>query len=668
MPMPQQADALVRKLTVPLRVRSAAVTPASYSAEDNSIEVVWSTGAAVTRFDWYDGEYYDETLSLEAGAVRLDRLNAGAPFLDSHDDWTLAAVLGSVVPGTARIEGGKGIARVSLSSAADVADQVTKIREGHVRNVSVGYAVHEYEVIEGASSDSGRKEMRAVDWEPMEISAVAIPADPGAQVRARPDPQGGFPCIVRGLAAPQDQENDMPQAVTDPAVQEEPVVTDPVQPAQAPQPAQQAGGGERHATIDMIVQRTKALGAEFTVSLMTRHGQTPLTEMALLEAVTAEYATRAGAQQPIDNSSTARVLTDETEKYRKALTAAFVARINDSRETPADGGELFGSMSSIEIARASLERQGIRTSAMGRRELASVALGLHQRGGAMTTTDFSIALQQAGNLAIMKAYDQAEDTWRVLAKETSAPDFRPVNLAGLVGTPAFLVVEENGEYTYGSFSDIGASYKLWTAGKIIALSRQLIIDDQLNFFGDMAVKLGEGAALHEANSAWAVILGNPTLSDGIPLFHASHGNLADAGSAISVASLGAARAAMRKQVDRDGITPLNIVPKYLVCGPDKETEAASVLMPIVASQVANVNPFVGSLTLSVDPRIVGNAWYVFADPARAPVLQVSYLQGERGIYTDERIAFERDAIEYKGRIDFAASPYDYRGAYKNPGN
>ena len=89
--------------------RAAEVRAASYDEGENSVEVVWTTGASVRRRDWRSGTYYNEILEVRSGAVRLDRLNAGAPLLDTHDDWSLSSVIGSVVPGTARIEGGKAL-------------------------------------------------------------------------------------------------------------------------------------------------------------------------------------------------------------------------------------------------------------------------------------------------------------------------------------------------------------------------------------------------------------------------------------------------------------------------------------------------------------------------------------------------------------------------------
>ncbi|MDV2988159.1 UNVERIFIED_CONTAM: HK97 family phage prohead protease [Methylobacteriaceae bacterium AG10] len=168
--------------------RDARVQPDSFDADSNTIEIVWTTGASVRRYSWWDGEEYDEVLSLEPGAVRLERLNAGAPFVDTHSTYCLDNVIGSVVPGTAKIEDGRGVATILLSAAPGVADTVQKIREGVIRNISVGYWLHK--VVKTEADDGSVARHEVVDWEPLEISAVPVPADAGSQIRSAEGEEG----------------------------------------------------------------------------------------------------------------------------------------------------------------------------------------------------------------------------------------------------------------------------------------------------------------------------------------------------------------------------------------------------------------------------------------------------------------------------------------------
>ncbi|MDX8513539.1 HK97 family phage prohead protease [Mesorhizobium captivum] len=181
-------------IRLPKMLRDAEVRAGSFDEAANTIEVIWTTGATGRRYSWSDGEF-DEELVVSANAVRLDRLNAGAPFLDTHGTWSLTDILGSVVRGSAKISGGKGIATVKLSNAADAVDRVARIKEGTASNISVGYRIH---AVERKEVDGKVPLHRVIDWEPWELSAVPIPFDPGAQVRSGAAPEL-FECRVERM-------------------------------------------------------------------------------------------------------------------------------------------------------------------------------------------------------------------------------------------------------------------------------------------------------------------------------------------------------------------------------------------------------------------------------------------------------------------------------------
>jgi hypothetical protein len=172
-----------RHMSSERHVREASIKPSSFNAGENTVNLIWSTGAAVRRYSYADGPY-DELLDVTPSAVRLDRLNAGAPLLNTHSDYDLSDVIGCVVPGSAKVANGIGTATVKLSSAPADADIVAKIKDGIIRNVSVGYTVYRYDVTPATATAAMIK--RAVDWEPMELSFVPVPADAGATVRSNP--------------------------------------------------------------------------------------------------------------------------------------------------------------------------------------------------------------------------------------------------------------------------------------------------------------------------------------------------------------------------------------------------------------------------------------------------------------------------------------------------
>lgn len=655
--MPQAVE-LIQEQTAPVMIRAASVRPDSYREADNSIEVCWSTGAAGLRFDWYDGEYYIEELSMEAAHVRLDRLNAGATLLDSHQTYSLRSVLGSVVPGSAVIENGEGRARVRLSRPTDPAkaDIVQNIIDGHIRNLSVGYNVYQYLRTEEPGQ---RPHMLATDWEPTEISMVTVPFDAGAQVRTRSAEQGGHPCTIRGAAAPKETET-MPDLVIEPAA----APTPPAPPAieqrqQAPAPVA--------ITATRILERcgrSDDLGSDFAAELIRENETTPLSEADFERRLSDRLIER--RTQPQIDVRGGRTLT-ESDGYRRAIETAVMLRADPSvrvEQADADAAREFRGMSLMELSRDYLERTGIRTGGMGRLELAGAALGL--RYGAMTTSDFANALSSATSRRVRDAYAAAPQTFAPLVSRGTLPDFKDTNIIGLGDAPQLLLVKENAEFTYGALTDTGMTYRLQTYGRIIAITRQALINDDKQLFGRIPTMFGRKAADLESDLVWGTLVGNPTMADGIALFHASHGNLMT-GAAITVASVALAEQAMLNQTSAEG-GYLTIRPRFLIVGTAKKVEAQQFLTSVTATQNSNVNPFPGTLELIVEPRIPGNQWYLSADPSAADTIEFSHLDGQESLFTETQPGFDVDGVKTKARLDVGAAPIDHRGLVKNPGN
>jgi HK97 family phage prohead protease len=165
----------------------------SVDAEKRTVELIFSTGAEVLRYDYMQGKRYREVLSMDPKHVRLDRLNGGAPLLDSHSAWSVGDVLGVVEANTARIEKGRGLVTVRFSARDSVADIWKDVQSGIIRSVSIGYAV--YKSQEDTPKDGGIPTRTAIDWEPFEVSMVPMPADAGAHVRGANKAHTN-PCVI----------------------------------------------------------------------------------------------------------------------------------------------------------------------------------------------------------------------------------------------------------------------------------------------------------------------------------------------------------------------------------------------------------------------------------------------------------------------------------------
>ncbi|GMO87175.1 hypothetical protein BwSH20_28010 [Bradyrhizobium ottawaense] len=153
------------------------VRPRTFSAADNTIEVIAATATPVARRD-VKGSYFE---ILDAGGADLDALR-GASVLDAHQQNGVASILGTVED--AWREGDVVAARLRLSTRPDVAAVVNDIREGVIASVSIGYVVDQWR---DGTDASGQRTRTAVKWTPREISFVPVPADARARTRSLDD-------------------------------------------------------------------------------------------------------------------------------------------------------------------------------------------------------------------------------------------------------------------------------------------------------------------------------------------------------------------------------------------------------------------------------------------------------------------------------------------------
>jgi hypothetical protein len=279
-------------------------------------------------------------------------------------------------------------------------------------------------------------------------------------------------------------------------------------------------------------------------------------------------------------------------------------------------------------------------------------------------------LANVANKSLRDAYLSAPRTFQPWARQGVASDFKTISRTNMSDAPALESVTENGEFKRGAVTDGKETYQLATVGKIIGITRQAIINDDLGAFTRLPALIANAAANYESDTVYGILTANAALSDGTALFHANHGNLTGTGTALSVTSLGVARALLRKQTTPQGAV-MNLTPKYLIVPAALETIANQfVSQAYIAAQSSNINPFAGALQVVVDARLDASsatAWYLAADFNQVDTVEYAYLEGQNGVYIETRQGFDVDGMELKARLDFAAKAIDYRGLYKNVG-
>ncbi len=554
-----------------------------------------------------NGEY-TERLSLDAGAVDLSRL-IGASLLDAHRQGAVRDVLGAVR--SAEVDGKQGKAVLQFSTRSEVEPIWQDVLGGILRHVSVGYLVEQWQ----ESTENGMRILTATRWTPIEISLVPTPADPGATIR---------------------MENNLMPAIN-PIIEADRAIIN---------------------TEIRSIARVAGLDQTFIDGLIDQNASADEARRAAFETLTNRTTTLRTEQPNVEIVGS----HDDPQIRAQQMGEALYARINPQHAL-SEPAKRYAYSTCAEMAREILHLRGITVTGLS--PAALITRALH------TTSDFGLIVGDTIGRTLRAAYQAAPSGIRLLGRQTTARDFRSVNKIMLGEAPLLEKLNEHGEIKSGTMAQAKEAYRVETFAKKIGITRQVLVNDDLGAFADLARRMGQAAAETEAKTLVDLLesgSGNgPTMNDNKVLFHADHGNKAASGAVIADTSLSAARLAMRSQTGLSG-QRISATPKYLLVPPALETTAEKWLATIAAAKASDVNPFSNSFTLVVEPRL-SNAtrWYITADPAEMDGLEYAYLAGGEGPQVESRSGWEVDGVEVRAMLDFGAGFIDWRGWYVNAG-
>lgn len=713
----------MRKMRVDLGRSAVEIRADTFNETERTVEVIWSTGAKVKRYDWGKDGWYMEELSMEPKAIRLERFQNGMSLLDTHDGWSMASRIGVVTQGSVRVEGGKAFATVKFSRN-QLGEQIFQdLKDGIPVQISVGYRVHKYEKTTG--EEGAMPTYRAIDWEPMELSAVPIPADAGAHSRS--DPQNSYEVEIETRGDVHDEttgEEKIPMNKRDAAKT--------FNGAQLDALALGCGLSRKEAeTDDQLRERlTKVFDAEDAAASRAAADE-ERAKRAAEDAQRAEEQRRstAGNQTPLTAADVQKIV-DETRKaettrvseirslgkkagleqsmidtavdagttvdaFRAAMFDKLVERQGRTNTFPhvETGGMDAQDTTRRLVANAIMHRCGLvkdlEAGANQWRNMSPVEIardmlmanGLNGRGDNLeiiqralnSTSDYPYILGDITNQRLLAGYQGFPNTFAMIANRNTVTDLREVKVLELGNAPDLEKVTESGEYKRGFAKESQEGFTIAHYGKVFGLTEAILINDQLGGFLRLIENWGMKAAKLEGDIVWDVIISNATLKDGVGLFDAAHKNVVT-GAALNVANLETARLKFREQTDIDG-NLISIEPRYLFTGTAYEMTAQRITTGAFnPTQVADITPqAIRSLTPVYEYRInklSSKAWFLFADQmaTMGRGLQYAYLSGHETPRRQQRVGFDYDGIEFRIDHYFGAGLNDFRFGVKNPGN
>lgn len=652
----------------------AAFVPGTFDEESRTIDLVWSTGYKGLRRSYWVGNYYEE-LSMDPAHVRMGRLQSGrAPLLAAHNAWTLDAVFGVV--DSAEIVNGEGRARVRLSTREDVEKFIPDIRAGILPNISVGYDVYVYEIIE--SVDEKIPTYRAIDWEPVEISLVPIGFDPDASTRQRSADDGKIPetevkIITRGTAAAENNEGRTMDEEQKKAAEEAAAKKRAAEVEAANKAGQQA---ERARVTEIRSSVQKAgLDSDLADKLINEGVSIDQARARIIDAM----AEKQKDEQPDTRGQHIEAGEQERDKWLRGAGEAILIRSGLTHLFGDEGkkmtGDGFRSLSLVELARDYLERSGVRTRNLDKMTMVGMAL---TRGAYNGVSDFAVLLENTMHKTLLGAFATTPDTWRRFCHVGSVSDFRQHNRYRLGSFGTLDGLNEHGEFKNKQIPD-GAKERIsiGTKGNIIGLTRQAIINDDMGAFNGLATAFGRSAALSIEVDVYASLASNsglgPNLNDGNPIFHARTGrNNIGSGAALSISAIDADRQVMAQIKDISGNEYLDLRPAVLLVplnlGGQARIYNSAQYDTDVTSKFQVPNKVAGLFRDVVDsPRLSGTRRYLFADPNVAPVLEVAFLDGQQTPFLDNQTGWRVDGVEWKVRLDYGVGGVGCEGAVTNAG-
>ncbi len=269
-----------------------------------------------------------------------------------------------------------------------------------------------------------------------------------------------------------------------------------------------------------------------------------------------------------------------------------------------------------------------------------------QAAGGFSTLSLSGILSNVANKTLIDAYQAIQVTWPKFCVVRNNADFKAHTRYRLDSSGSFRQVGPDGELKHVGLTDDTYTNTLATYGALIALTRQMIVNDDLGAFTQIPTMLGRMAAIRIEEAVFVLLLSNPG-----SFFHNTNRNkMTGAGSALGITSMSTAEQKFLDQLDPNKkpilVSPVGVlVPtglkvtaetlyseRMLIAGTSTDAQPAANphagKYPVVASPYLNNT----SITDQDGAAISGQsstAWYMFADPAIRAAIAVAFLNGQQ---------------------------------------
>lgn len=351
-----------------------------------------------------------------------------------------------------------------------------------------------------------------------------------------------------------------------------------------------------------------------------------------------------------------RVPEREQRRITAELNARYTDQVRQAAHTHFKGRLGFQQLLTMLAAQNGYRGPATFNDPSGWGEVAAYLSGsIRADGPSSVNTPATLANVQ--NKFLLQGYMFTEQSYLEICATLPVKDLKPTKSVQLFGDFQFQPLSPSGEIQHASVGDNPYANQANLQARMVTLDLQYIINDDMSAFGQLPMMLGRGWGLRVNDLVWAKYL-NPGFDDGgsTNFFAATHtlsgtqkgnSNLASgATSTLTSDGVKAAKLLFDRQVDPAG-KPLGVAPEILLYPPELDTPAielmnaqflvmAGLASTSAASKQPNTNIWRGRFK-PVMSRYLSNSaytgysltqWYLLANPAVIPVIQIAALNGQ----------------------------------------
>lgn len=655
----------------------ALIQPTTVNEAEREVSVVFATENPVRRFGW--NEDYDEVLVCDPSAVRTERIDRGLPVMDCHNTWSVFSQIGRTTK--VWFENRELWATIKFSERAQIAELFKDVVSGIVKDISVGYVVYEFEVIEGSEIPT----YRAVDWMPTEVSFAPVQADVQSGVRSNNFKNNdmskkremvstikytvetaivnkGEIIEIDGVKYVALDDGDMGEVIdlglleceTEETTTEE--TTDTTTTTEETNATEEET--EERSRMAAITSAVRAAGLpdSYAIELFQSGKSIDACRAAIINKLAASHRHVSGVNGVGRGE-------DEIEKKRNAMTSAILNRIDPARYQLDNGAREYRGLQTYELAKELMRARGYSVKGLSKNEIAD-----HVFSRTHSTSDFPVLLNGVINRILLDPYQAMPEFWDKIARRITASDFRAQSILRLNKAQGMRETAEGAEIKYSSLVESDEILKVRTFSDGIIYTRQAFINDDLSAFDMIPTAFARNWQMLRGDVVWGIITANANMSDGKKLFSTDHSNLLTGGdSVLTEAAIGKAKTLMSRQKDSAN-RGIRLTPRFLVVPPELEVTARKLITETTPASAEGVNVFANKLEVIVEPRLQDTtAWYLMADPVANASLVYAYLLDNETLRVNQNFNFNTDSMEYAVRGEFGAAAVDFRGMVKSNG-